>query len=89
MLNVEFPPAHVQYGRHSNLRLRKSLHLTPDVSDVLDTELVDRFLSIIKTISAISLTLSYPNIVSISHLLVKFPNNSKDTPLREMIAGRR
>jgi large subunit ribosomal protein LP0 len=48
---------------------------TPDVLDVTDTELVDRFLSGIKTIAAISLALSYPTIVSVSHSLVNAYKN--------------
>ena len=48
---------------------------TPDVLDVSDTELVDRFLSGIKTIAAISLALSYPTIVSVSHSLVNSYKN--------------
>ena len=48
---------------------------TPDVLDVSDTELVDRFLSGIKTIAAISLALSYPTIVSVSHSLVNAYKN--------------
>ena len=48
---------------------------TPEVLDVTDTELVDRFLSGIKTISAISLALSYPTVVSVSHSLVNAYKN--------------
>ena len=48
---------------------------TPDVLDVSDTELVDRFLSGIKTIAAISLAISYPTIVSVSHSLVNAYKN--------------
>ena len=48
---------------------------TPDVLDVSDTELIDRFLSGIKTIAAISLALSYPTIVSVSHSLVNAYKN--------------
>ena len=48
---------------------------TPDVLDVSDTELIDRFLSSIKTIAAISLALSYPTIVSVSHSLVNAYKN--------------
>jgi large subunit ribosomal protein LP0 len=48
---------------------------TPDVLDITDTELIDRFLSGIKTIAAISLALSYPTIVSVSHSLVNAYKN--------------
>ena len=48
---------------------------TPDVLDISDTELIDRFLSGIKTIAAISLALSYPTLVSISHSLVNSYKN--------------
>ena len=48
---------------------------TPDVLDVSDTELIDRFMSGIKTIAAISLALSYPTIVSVSHSLVNAYKN--------------
>jgi large subunit ribosomal protein LP0 len=48
---------------------------TPDVLDVSDTELVDRFLSGIKTIAAISLALHYPTLVSVSHSLVNAYKN--------------
>ena len=48
---------------------------TPDVLDVTDTELIDRFLSGIKTIAAISLALSYPTVVSVSHSLVNAYKN--------------
>jgi large subunit ribosomal protein LP0 len=48
---------------------------TPDVLDVSDTELIDRFLSGIKTIAAISLALSYPTLVSVSHSLVNAYKN--------------
>lgn len=48
---------------------------TPDVLDVSDTELIDRFLSGIKTIAVISLALSYPTIVSVSHSLINAYKN--------------
>lgn len=48
---------------------------TPDVLDVSDTELIDRFMSGIKTIAAISLALSYPTVVSVSHSLVNAYKN--------------
>ncbi|KAF8972116.1 ribosomal protein L10-domain-containing protein [Flammula alnicola] len=43
---------------------------SPEVLDVDEQELIDRFLSGIKTIAAISLALNYPTIVSVSHTLV-------------------
>lgn len=48
---------------------------TPDVLDITDTELIDRFMSGIKTIAAISLALSYPTIVSVSHSLANAYKN--------------
>jgi large subunit ribosomal protein LP0 len=48
---------------------------TPDVLDVTDTELIDRFLSGVQTIAAISLALSYPTIVSVTHSLVNAYKN--------------
>ncbi|RXW21750.1 hypothetical protein EST38_g4094 [Candolleomyces aberdarensis] len=47
----------------------------PSVLDVDEQELVDRFLSGIKTIAAISLALNYPTIVSVSHVLVNAYKN--------------
>jgi len=47
----------------------------PEVLDVTDTELIDRFLSGVKTIAAISLALSYPTLVSVSHSLVNAYKN--------------
>jgi len=43
---------------------------TPDVLDIDEQVLIDRFLSGIKTIASISLALKYPTIVSVSHTLV-------------------
>ena len=48
---------------------------SPDVLDVTDTELINRFLSGIKTVAAISLALSYPTVVSVSHSLVNAYKN--------------
>lgn len=48
---------------------------TPDVLDVSDTELIDRFLSGVKTVTAICLALSYPTIVSVSHSLINSYKN--------------
>ncbi|KAG6837230.1 60s acidic ribosomal protein P2 [Arthromyces matolae] len=43
---------------------------SPEVLDIDESELVDRFLTGIKTIAALSLGLNYPTIVSITHSLV-------------------
>ncbi|KAF8896573.1 60S acidic ribosomal protein P0 [Infundibulicybe gibba] len=48
---------------------------SPDVLDVDEKELIDRFLSGIKTIAAISLALNYPTIVSVIHSLVNSYKN--------------
>jgi len=48
---------------------------SPDVLDIDENELVNRFLSGIKTIAAISLALKYPTIVSVSHSLVNAYKN--------------
>jgi len=48
---------------------------SPDVLDIDEKELVDRFLTGIKTIAAISLALKYPTIVSVSHTLVNAYKN--------------
>ncbi|KAH8100042.1 60S acidic ribosomal protein P0 [Cristinia sonorae] len=48
---------------------------TPDVLDVSDKELVDRFLSGINVIASISLALNYPTIVSVTHSLVNSYKN--------------
>ncbi|KAG5642718.1 60s acidic ribosomal protein P2 [Asterophora parasitica] len=47
----------------------------PEVLDVDESELVDRFVSGIKTIAAISLALNYPTIVSVAHVLVNAYKN--------------
>ncbi|TRM65030.1 ribosomal protein L10-domain-containing protein [Schizophyllum amplum] len=48
---------------------------SPDVLDVDESELVDRFMSGIKTIAAISLALKYPTIVSVMHSLINTYKN--------------
>jgi large subunit ribosomal protein LP0 len=48
---------------------------SPEVLDVDEQELIDRFLSGIKTIAAISLALNYPTIVSVTHALVNSYKN--------------
>jgi len=47
----------------------------PEVLDIDEQVLIDRFLSGIKTIAAISLALKYPTIVSVPHLLVNAYKN--------------
>ena len=42
----------------------------PNVLDIEESELLDRFLSGVKTIAAISLALNYPTIVSVMHSVV-------------------
>jgi len=48
---------------------------SPEVLDIDEQELIDRFLSGIKTIAAISLALNYPTIVSVIHSLVNSYKN--------------
>jgi len=48
---------------------------TPDILDIEEKVLIDRFLSGITTIASISLALHYPTIVSIPHLLVNTYKN--------------
>jgi len=48
---------------------------SPDVLDIDESELLDRFLSGIKTIAAISLALNYPTLVSVTHSLVNAYKN--------------
>ncbi|KAH9856585.1 60S acidic ribosomal protein P0 [Lenzites betulinus] len=48
---------------------------SPEVLDISDTELLDRFSSGIKTIAAISLALNYPTLVSVVHSLVNSYKN--------------
>jgi len=48
---------------------------SPDVLDIDENELVERFLSGVKTIAAISLALNYPTIVSVTHSLVNAYKN--------------
>jgi len=48
---------------------------TPDILDIDEQELIDRFLSGVKTIAAISLALHYPTIVSVTHSLVNAYKN--------------
>jgi large subunit ribosomal protein LP0 len=48
---------------------------SPEVLDIDEQELIDRFLSGIKTVAAISLALNYPTIVSVTHSLVNAYKN--------------
>jgi len=48
---------------------------SPEVLDIDESELIDRFLSGIKTIAAISLALGYPTIVSVTHSIVNAYKN--------------
>ncbi|KAJ6494736.1 60S acidic ribosomal protein P0 [Mycena vitilis] len=48
---------------------------SPEVLDVDESELIDRFMSGIKTIAALSLALKYPTLVSVSHSLVNAYKN--------------
>jgi len=48
---------------------------TPDVLDVSTDELVNRFLTGVQTVAAISLALNYPTIVSVTHSLVNAYKN--------------
>jgi len=48
---------------------------SPEVLDIDEQVLIDRFLSGIKTIAAISLALNYPTIVSVTHSLVNAYKN--------------
>ncbi len=48
---------------------------SPQVLDVSEDELIDRFLTGIKTIASISLALHYPTLVSITHSLVNSYKN--------------
>lgn len=47
----------------------------PSVLDIDEKDLLDRFLSTIKTVAAISLALNYPTITSVSHTLVNAYKN--------------
>ncbi|EGN98937.1 hypothetical protein SERLA73DRAFT_136984 [Serpula lacrymans var. lacrymans S7.3] len=48
---------------------------SPDVLDIEEKDLIDRFLSGIKSIAAISLALNYPTIASVTHSLVNSYKN--------------
>jgi len=48
---------------------------SPDVLDVGESELIDRFLSGIKTIAAISLAINFPTLASVAHSLVNSYKN--------------
>jgi large subunit ribosomal protein LP0 len=48
---------------------------SPEVLDISTDELVNRFLTGIKTVAAISLALNYPTIASVTHSLVNAYKN--------------
>jgi large subunit ribosomal protein LP0 len=48
---------------------------SPEVLDIDESELIDRFMSGIKTIAAISLALKYPTLVSVTHSVVNAYKN--------------
>ncbi|KAI0254997.1 60S acidic ribosomal protein P0 [Lactifluus subvellereus] len=48
---------------------------SPDVLDVSTDELIDRFLTGVKTVAALSLAINYPTIVSVTHSLVNAYKN--------------
>lgn len=48
---------------------------SPEVLDVTESELLDRFASGVKTIAAISLALNYPTLASVAHSLVNSYKN--------------
>jgi large subunit ribosomal protein LP0 len=48
---------------------------SPEVLDIDESELIDRFMSGIKTIAALSLALNYPTLVSVTHSLVNAYKN--------------
>jgi large subunit ribosomal protein LP0 len=48
---------------------------SPEVLDIDEKELIDRFLSGVKTIAAISLALNYPTIVSVMHSVINAYKN--------------
>jgi hypothetical protein len=53
----------------------RAYRVPPHVLDVDESELIDRFMSGIKTIGCISLALNYPTIVSVTHSLVNAYKN--------------
>jgi len=63
------------YGMSVVLIFDNGNAFSPDVLDVDESELIERFMSGIKTIAAISLALKYPTIVSVSHTLVNAYKN--------------
>ncbi|KAG8835890.1 ribosomal protein P0 (A0) (L10E) [Serendipita sp. 399] len=63
------------YGMTVSMIYDSGTVFPPNVLDVDESELVDRFLTGIKTIACISLALSYPTIVSVSHSLVNAYKN--------------
>jgi len=63
------------YGMTVSMIYDSGTAFPPHVLDVDESELIDRFMTGIKTIACISLALSYPTIVSVSHSLVNAYKN--------------
>jgi len=63
------------YGMTVGMIYDNGTAFPPHVLDIEESELIDRFMSGIKTIACISLALQYPTIVSISHSLVNAYKN--------------
>jgi len=63
------------YGMTVSMIYSDGTAFPPHVLDVDESELIDRFLSGIKTIACISLALQYPTIVSVTHSLVNSYKN--------------
>lgn len=63
------------YGMTVNQIYDSGNIFSPDVLDIGEDELVNRFLTGIKTIASISLALNYPTVVSVAHSLVNAYKN--------------
>jgi large subunit ribosomal protein LP0 len=63
------------YGMTVSMIYDNGTAFPPHVLDVDESELIDRFMSGIKTIACISLALKYPTIVSVTHSLVNAYKN--------------
>lgn len=63
------------YGMTVSMIYDNGTVFPPHVLDIEESELIDRFMTGIKTIACISLALSYPTIVSVSHSLVNAYKN--------------
>ena len=68
-------PSRSTYGMTVSQIYDQGNIFTPDVLDIDDKVLIDRFMSGITTIASISLALNYPTIVSIMHSLVNSYKN--------------